>query len=936
MTAQRPFENESIDALIEAAKRLLRQLEEVKSAGAHDKRAHGRPRPRRASSTQSISKSDLAATFKAIVEKARSELAKLGEPETNEQDIQEQETQAQETQAQETQVQETQAQDTQEQDTQEPELLVLSSHGQVGDQISVERWLSECRTEDSNLRFPCMHSQLGKNMVATIQQAREKLNRHNVNERGYLILEVQKYWDVSELTQLLRAAEALDRDEIKGFTLSQGDVDCLHAHVAAEISLDLCDIEGFNDACVSHQPKEEFEEWIARPPDRVQYLICKPLSDHSINSLLDAGPQCNRRPEIPGVNRPYWYVSCEPNTPATLHIEDGNTGSANLLLAGAEKHWIIVHRSSAEKLEHCIRNQFPGSKECSQFVRHHNVIVGPRWLEEKGIDYEIVCQKPGDVLVTLPGRIYHEVRNVGKNFAAAINYELTDAPEDPTDYIWCERGERKCGRNVLTRQSFMPDFAGRSMDTEDGTPLTNKRKQQKQQEVGTVRKKCKSQATLARRPVNNRLVQTSRPSCTPIPDMVPVPFQERLLEAVLSPTSLHNCISLIQAWRSQLTRIELAPAASDKIAKLAASDTRIRLAQHRTRLDALHLKSAQYAFADEMNSKRQGAIRLDSSVFDQVLEAQGFTSTTKKDREQLRRRVKCATKIYQICQGFGRGLLCLLPLTDMPENHYYSMKNDSIEAFQRLAIEKRTLLEARCQIGVFIQDMFMEDVEFTFEYENVTSFDRLSEAEMLALLQPVSYPKVNLYMPDNSWPKPLSWLWEWPQDPTWAPLSACETCSLVECICLSSLHQNRHRIVDYGLKGRGVQARAALSGGLAFTRGDYIQELVGEVKPLDWPTGSYKSVDFERPDVGMVCRLYCEEKSNWPRLVNHACDPCAELIVKITPGRARMMLCARRDIWDGMEITVDYGKNFSADEKYLCATCSKSATSTDTVEQATS
>ncbi|KAI0570582.1 JmjC domain-containing protein [Pyrenophora tritici-repentis] len=632
-------------------------------------------------------------------------------------------------------------------------------------------------------------------MVATIQQAREQLNRHNVNERGYLILEVQKCRDVSKLTQLLRAAETLDQDEIKGFTLTQGDADCLHAHVAAEISLDLCDIEGFNEAFVSHQPKEEFEEWIARPPDRVQYLICKPLSDHSINSLLDAGPQCNRRPEIPGVNRLYWYVSCEPNTPANLHIEDGNTGSANLLLAGAEKHWIIIHRSSAEKLERCIRNQFPGSKECSQFVRHHNIIVGPRWLEKWGINYEI---------------------------------ELTDAPEDPTDYVWCERGERKCGQNVLTRQSFMPAFADRGMDTEDGTSLTKKRKQQKQQEVGTVSKKSKSQATLARRPVNNRLIQTSRPSCTPIPDMVPVPFQERLLEAVLSPTALRNCISLIQAWRSQLTRIELAPAASDKITRLAASDRRIRFAQHRTRLDALHLKSAQYAFADEMNSKRQGAIRLDSSVYDQVLKAQGFTSATKQDREQLRRRVKYAMKIYQICQGFGRGLLCLLPLTDMPENHYYSMKNDSIEAFQRLAIEKRTLLEARCQISVFIQDMFMEDVEFTFEYENVTSFDHLSEAEMLVLLQPVSYPKVNSYTPDYSWPKPSSWPWEWPQNPAWAPLSACETCSLVECICFSRLHQNRHRIVDYGLKGRGVQARAALSGGVAFTRGHYIQELVGE------------------------------------------------------------------------------------------------------------
>ncbi|KAI1559640.1 hypothetical protein PtrEW4_011637, partial [Pyrenophora tritici-repentis] len=229
-----------------AAKQLLQQLEEVKLARAHNERAHGQPRSRRTSLTHSISKSDLAATFKAIVEKARSELAKLGELETNEQ--------------------ETQAQETQEQETQEPELLALSSHGQVGDQIPAE-WR---RIESSNLRFPCSHSQLGKNMVATIQQAREKLNRHNVNERGYLILEVQKCWDVSELTQLLRAAEALDRDEIKGFTLTQGDADCLHAHVALDISLDLCDIEGFNEACVSHQPKKEFEEWIARPPDRVQ------------------------------------------------------------------------------------------------------------------------------------------------------------------------------------------------------------------------------------------------------------------------------------------------------------------------------------------------------------------------------------------------------------------------------------------------------------------------------------------------------------------------------------------------------------------------------------------------------------------------------------------------------------------------------------------
>jgi hypothetical protein len=71
MVARHPSEYGFIDTLIAAAKQLLRQLEEVKSAEAHDERAHGMPRPRSASSKRSISKSDLAATFKAIVKEAQ-------------------------------------------------------------------------------------------------------------------------------------------------------------------------------------------------------------------------------------------------------------------------------------------------------------------------------------------------------------------------------------------------------------------------------------------------------------------------------------------------------------------------------------------------------------------------------------------------------------------------------------------------------------------------------------------------------------------------------------------------------------------------------------------------------------------------------------------------------------------------------------------------
>jgi hypothetical protein len=78
----------------------------------------------------------------------------------------------------------------------------------------------------------------------------------------------------------------------------------MHVRVARDISLSLWDFEGFSEARISLKPKNKFEEWIATPPNSVQYLICEPLSDYAVNRLLDAGLQCNCRPKIPGVNRP--------------------------------------------------------------------------------------------------------------------------------------------------------------------------------------------------------------------------------------------------------------------------------------------------------------------------------------------------------------------------------------------------------------------------------------------------------------------------------------------------------------------------------------------------------------------------------------------------------------------------------------------------------
>jgi hypothetical protein len=100
-----------------------------------------------------------------------------------------------------------------------------------------------------------------------------------------------------------------------------------------------------------------------------------------------------------------------------------------------------------------------------------------------------------------------------------------------------------------------------------------------------------------------------------------------------------------------------------------------------------------------------------------------------------------------------------------------------------------------------------------------------------------------------------------------------------------------------------VQARGAVQGGLAFREGDYIHELVGVMKPFD-TSHDYMSIEVDRKDIGPICMLDCRTGSNWVRLVNHACNPCAIFDVVIKAGRARVMLKALKDIRDGMEITV--------------------------------
>ncbi|KAF2183627.1 SET domain-containing protein [Zopfia rhizophila CBS 207.26] len=281
-------------------------------------------------------------------------------------------------------------------------------------------------------------------------------------------------------------------------------------------------------------------------------------------------------------------------------------------------------------------------------------------------------------------------------------------------------------------------------------------------------------------------------------------------------------------------------------------------------------------------------------------------------------------------KGFSPGLLCVIPLTSkdpyrISQDLCHKMGEPSIDAFLALIEQQRPLVESLCKIGTRIQHMFLNDMEFEFESRRISSLDKCTEEQLLSLLQPVSYLETNVYEPQDDWPQQTGWEEDWPVDPTLVPPDTpCDLCHATgDCGCLSSLPKNRHHIICYGGRGRGIQAHATYRGGLVFSKGEYIGELTGELKPLNW-SRDCMAVDFRRPDIydePVVCQLYCKERSNWVRLVNHSCEPCAVLIANIVSGKARIMLRASRDIWDGTELTISYGSGFFKRDDCLCERC---------------
>jgi hypothetical protein len=207
------------------------------------------------------------------------------------------------------------------------------------------------------LRFTCEAADLGQNMTRTIAKAIKALGEERVIGHGYLLLDVESLPAVN-WADLSRDATTPPKDEIVGFSYVKGTQGVAHSFCASrKLKFVFPDFSG-PALCAPHvNPEQDFQDTIDHPPSGdLAYYVGVPLGALPHTDFVHPSDKLKEQDngQLLGINTPYWYISTCRGTPANLHVEDGRTGSVNLLLAGALKDWLFVHQRSKAKFEACL------------------------------------------------------------------------------------------------------------------------------------------------------------------------------------------------------------------------------------------------------------------------------------------------------------------------------------------------------------------------------------------------------------------------------------------------------------------------------------------------------------------------------------------------------------------------------------------------------
>ncbi|KAG4268353.1 hypothetical protein FPRO04_12459 [Fusarium proliferatum] len=171
------------------------------------------------------------------------------------------------------------------------------------------------------------------------------------------------------------------------------------------------------DFVTTRQASRELAQFLSLPGKGVSYLCGITTSILWSSCPLYSGEQLDIE-ELTRVNEPYTHLGKKWSmTP--MHKEDDIFGSVNVGFLGT-KLFLRVLTEDTEKFEEWVRGKYK-CKPCPQFVRHLNRFFEPKQLEALGIRFELLIQRPGDLIETKTNQ-YHQVLNLEDSLAISINY----------------------------------------------------------------------------------------------------------------------------------------------------------------------------------------------------------------------------------------------------------------------------------------------------------------------------------------------------------------------------------------------------------------------------------------------------------------------------------------------------------------------------------
>ena len=108
--------------------------------------------------------------------------------------------------------------------------------------------------------------------------------------------------------------------------------------------------------------------------------------------------------------------------------------------------------------------------------------------------------------------------------------------------------------------------------------------------------------------------------------------------------------------------------------------------------------------------------------------------------------------------------------------------------------------------------------------------------------------------------------------------------------------------------GYGVFVRP----GKHIASGTQLGEYLGELLPLgeDCPLGNRYLFEWGTLTSGFIGWVDGAVYSNWTRFVNHSCDNNVQAERTVVGGRQTILFAALRDIGEGEELFIDYGKDY--------------------------